>query len=244
MFDSGNGSIGDAVDRLSHAQDRQSFASALSSLRLCMKNLGMDSKSLIELEKRAYYLPNEYSDKDTKEKMDAAKKRAIEYMEQIMNYDKKDNILFDVLDNFYLFLENLLERKPHKSGGIKEEYLANLKIKNEYDIQHLLYAYLKPLYPLARAEVSEDTGYSTVRTDIFLDAEHVIEVKCTRATMKPKKLIEEIEADMIHYSAKNIYFFIYDKEKIIDNPLVFKENYETKVIEKKIQIIIHQSKIL
>ena len=102
MFNSGNESIGDAVDRLSHAQDRQSFASALSSLRLCMKNLGMDSKSLIELEKRAYYLPNEYSDKDTKEKMDAAKKRAIEYMEQIMNYDKKDNILFDVLDNFYL----------------------------------------------------------------------------------------------------------------------------------------------
>lgn len=31
--------------------------------------------------------------------------------------------------------------------------------------------------------------------------------------MKEKKLIEEIEADIVHYSARNLYFFIYDKEK-------------------------------
>lgn len=97
---------------------------------------------------------------------------------------------------------------------------------------------------MARAEVSEDTGYGTVRTDILLDLNNVIEVKCTRRGMALKKLIEEIEADMVHYSAKNIYFFIYDKEKIVDNPFNFKMTYEGKMKDKQIHIIIHQPKIL
>jgi len=108
----------------------------------------------------------------------------------------------------------------------------------------LLYAYIKPLYPLARAEVNEDTGYGTVRADIFLDSNHVIEVKYTRKTMNIKKLTEEIEADMVHYSAGHIYFFIYDKEKLVQNPYVFKETYENKMAEKNIYIILHQPKIL
>lgn len=45
--------------------------------------------------------------------------------------------------------------------------------------------------------------------------------------MKEKKLIEEIEADIVHYSARNLYFFIYDKEKLIANPQVFKSNYQS-----------------
>ena len=61
---------------------------------------------------------------------------------------------------------------------------------------------------MARPEVSEDTGYGTVRTDIQLDPGNIIEVKCTRKGMALKKLVEEIEADMVHYSAGSIYFFI------------------------------------
>lgn len=150
----------------------------------------------------------------------------------------------DVLENFYLFLENLFERRLHKKGGIQKEQLEGLRIKNEYDVQHLLYAYLKPLYPMTRAEVNEDTGYGTVRSDILLDSKNTIEVKCTRKGMVLKKLVEEIEADMVHYSAKNIYFFIYDKEKLIDNPCNFKSSYEEKMKDKHIYIIIHQPKIL
>ena len=137
-----------------------------------------------------------------------------------------------------------MERETHKKGGIQKNQLECLKIRNEYDVQHLLYAYLKPLYPMARLEVYEDTGYSTVRTDILLDSDNTIEVKCTRKGMALKKLVEEIEADMVHYSAKSICFFIYDKEKIIDNPYNFKETYEEKVKDKQIHIIIHQPKIL
>ena len=238
------GSMRYVVERLEEAQDEQAFQAAISILMDHMKKIGMDSKYLLNVEKRAYYLPNEYSDKDTKEKMLEAKKRVIEYMNEIMNVNENGRLLLDVLGNFYLFLENLFERRLHKKGGIQKEQLEGLRIKNEYDVQHLLYAYLKPLYPMARAEVNEDTGYGTVRSDILLDSKNTIEVKCTRKGMVLKKLVEEIEADMVHYSAKNIYFFIYDKEKLIDNPCNFKSIYEEKMKDKHIYIIIHQPKIL
>ena len=216
----------------------------LPGLRTFLKTLDIDSQSLMELEQQAYYVINEYSDKETKDNLDSARNRVIAYLEQIMTGSPADDRLLTILENYYLFLEALLERPPHRRGGIKKEHLSGLKIQNEYDVQHLLYAYLKPIYPLARAEVSEDTGYGTVRTDIFLDSQHVIEVKCTRGSMPQKKLIEELEADMVHYHAEHIYFFIYDKEKIIENPQLFRKIYETKVKGKRIHIVIHQPKIL
>ena len=237
-------SMRNAIIELKAVKNSNDFESILYSLRDFIKSLDMDPKCLMELEQRAYYPINEYSDKETRNNLDAATKRVIEYLEEIMSGSPADDQLLTVLDNYYLFLESLLERPPHKRGGIQKEQLSALKIQNEYDVQHLLYAYLKPLYPLARAEVSEDTGYGTVRTDIFLDSEHVIEIKCTRNSMKLKKLTEEIEADMVHYSAEHIYFFIYDKEKIIENPQLFRNTYENKVKGKQIHIVIHQPKIL
>lgn len=237
-------SIQDAITRLKNIKDGQEFSLLLPGLRTFLKTLDIDSQSLMELEQRAYYVINEYSDKETRDNLDSARNRVIAYLEQIMTGSPADDRLLTILENYYLFLEALLERPPHRRGGIKKEHLSGLKIQNEYDVQHLLYAYLKPIYPLARAEVSEDTGYGTVRTDIFLDSQHVIEVKCTRGSMPQKKLIEELEADMVHYHAEHIYFFIYDKEKIIENPQLFRKIYETKVKGKRIHIVIHQPKIL
>ncbi len=237
-------SIQDAITRLKNVKDGQEFSLLLPDLRIFLKTLDIDSQSLMELEQRAYYVINEYSDKETRDNLDSARNRVIAYLEQIMTGSPADDRLLTILDNYYLFLEALLERPPHRRGGIQKEQLSGLKIQNEYDVQHLLYAYLKPIYPLARAEVSEDTGYGTVRTDIFLDSQHVIEVKCTRGSMPHKKLIEEMEADMVHYHAEHIYFFIYDKEKIIENPQLFRKIYENKVKGKQIYIVIHQPIIL
>ena len=237
-------SIPNAVTRLKNVKDGQEFSTLLTGLRTFLKTLDGSPQCLMELEQRAYYVINEYSDKETRDNLDAARKRVIEYLEEIMTACPADGRLLTVLENYYLFLESLLERPPHQRSGIQKEHLSGLKIQNEYDVQHLLYAYLKPLYPLARAEVSEDTGYNTVRTDIFLDSDHVIEVKCTRRSMPQKKLIEEMEADMVHYRAEHIYFFIYDKEKVIENPQLFRNIYENKVKGKHIHIVIHQPKIL
>ena len=62
--------------------------------------------------------------------------------------------------------------------------------------------------------------------------------------LKGKERIEELEADMVHYHAEHIYFVIDDKEKIIENPQLFRKIYETKVKGKRIHIVIHQPKIL
>ena len=236
--------IQEAIERIQECSSPETFDDMKRQLEAYMKKIGMGAECISELEKRAFYYVNEYSEKDTSQSIKAAKERVIQYIyEKMAKKPGEDNLLF-VLENYYYFLESLLEREPDKRSGIQKNHLDAIRIKNEYDVQFLLYAYLKPLYPDARLEVSEDTGYSTVRTDIYIEPDKVIEIKCSRGNMKVKKLIEEIEADIIHYSVPNMYFFIYDKEKIIESPIVLKKHLEKKAKEKQVRIIIHQPKRL
>ena len=170
VFANGELAIQYAAEQIQRAEDAISFKHAIYDLKKCLIELGADSENLMQIEKRTYYLPNSYSEKDTKDKIEQAKKRVLEYISEMMNISLEDKRLLSILENFYLFIEGLLEREPHKKSGIQKEQLETLKIRNEYDIQHLLFAYIRPLYPMARAEVSEDTGYNTVRVDIALDA--------------------------------------------------------------------------
>lgn len=159
-------------------------------------------------------------------------------------YTLKNNILSCVLNNFYEYLETLRERRLHGKASLSKLKLENIVIDNEYDIQFLLFAYLKPLFPKERLEVSEDTGYGTVRTDILIDKDTCIEVKCSRLSMNEKTLESQIKEDMVHYKQKNIFFFIYDKDKIVRNPPAFKECYEEMMVGKNIYVVIHQPKKL
>ena len=236
--------IQEAIERIQECSSPEAFDDTKCRLEAYMKKTGMGAECISELEKRAFYYVNEYSEKDTSRSIKEAKERVIQYIYEKMAKKPGENNLLSVLENYYYFLESLLEREPDKRGGIQKNHLDAIRIRNEYDVQFLLYAYLKPLYPEARLEVSEDTGYSTVRTDIYIEPDKVIEIKCSRENMKVKKLIEEIEADIIHYSVSNIYFFIYDKEKIIENPTVLKNHLEKKAKEKQVRIIIHQPRRL
>lgn len=182
----GPGSIQQVMKRLSAAEKEEEFQNAVHSLKSYLKDIAVDSECLMELERRAYYLPNSYSEKDTNEKIEQAKKRIQDYVGELMDTSIEDRQLLNILENFYLFLESLMELELHKKCGIQKEQLETLKIKNEYDVQHLLFAYLRPLYPMARTEVLEDTGYHTVRVDIALNINNVIEVKCTRKGMMQK----------------------------------------------------------
>ena len=124
------------------------------------------------------------------------------------------SLIEDVLENFYMFLEALKERNPHKNAGIKKEILDKINIENEYDIQFLLYAYLRPLYKGIRQEVSQDTGNETVRADLLIGENVCIEVKYSRKKMTEKKLSEEIKADMVHYNQHDIFFLFTIKTKL------------------------------
>ena len=108
-------SMQDAIERIQNASDGNAFKTAIGAVRAYMKDLGMDLPSLMELERRAYYLSNEYSQKDTREKIEDAKNRVIEYLLEMMDRCTGEKLLIQVLENFYLFLENLFEREPQST---------------------------------------------------------------------------------------------------------------------------------
>lgn len=167
-------------------------------------------------------------------------KKCINLLQNCTEKTLDNEMLLQILKHFDLFLNGFFRGTPHGKSTIDTDKLKTFHICNEYDLQYILYCYLKPIYPLSRTEVPENTGYETVRTDIYIDEQTVIETKCSRASMSEKKLIEEIEADITHYSASHIFFYIYDKEKIINNPELFIKTYENKIHEKDIHIVILQ----
>ncbi|MEG1133814.1 MAG: hypothetical protein RSD87_05565 [Cellulosilyticaceae bacterium] len=150
-----------------------------------------------------------------------------------------------ILENFYLHIKTMYKDELHGSGTIQRNSLDTVTIGNEYDVQRILYAILKPIFPSARLEKIDDTGYGGIRYDIVIEEfDVVIEVKCSRGSMKEKKLTEEIGADMSHYKAAHLFFFIYDKNGIIKNPEAFKAAYTKKMDGKEIETYIVQPVIL
>lgn len=94
-------------ERIQTANDYPTFQNALAALREYMKELGAGTQELLVLERIAYYPQNIYSDRETKENMEAAKHRVILYIEDMLCDNEKDGQILEILNNFYLFLENL-----------------------------------------------------------------------------------------------------------------------------------------
>ncbi len=235
-------SLSEAVKRFREVQDAKEFDAVFAATR----NYFGESRlyeAAKELEKVGFYQKNLYSDINTNENAKEAAQRVIQYIEHLVQPSERIDNLQRILDNFDLFLECLMQHKPNAKASITDT-IGKLSIENEYDLQHILYAFLKPIYSTERAEVNEDMGCGTVRADICIDQNIVIETKCTRKSMAEQKLREEISADITNYDAQNIYFYIYDKEKIIGNPQAFKQAYEAITKEKNIYVTIHQPKIL
>lgn len=197
-----------------------------------------------EIAQKQKYMKNKFSDEVNKEKMLEAKEKVLECLKNFLNKERDENdstALITYLNNFPAFIEALSEKELDKRATLSSDLLGKIKIENEYDLQHLLYAVLKPLYPDIRNEVTEDSGVGMVRSDLKVPQLHcVVETKCTREKMTLKKLTEEIEADIVHYSEKNIIFFIYDKWKIIKDRLNYEKYFNRTFDGKEIKIIIHQ----
>lgn len=95
---------------------------------------------------------------------------------------------------------------------------------NEYDVQDLLHALLRPWVVDVRAEeyTPSYAGKST-RMDFFLPAHDlVIETKCVRDRAHAKAVGDELVIDIAHYAAhpgcKKLWCVIYDPEHCITNP--------------------------
>lgn len=220
------------------------------------KNIFISKEILDKLEINMIYQENIYSKERTKKSINQTNDKVIKYLDRVLIELKHDNndiltenivicILKKIMINFYKHIEVMYEEPVHGKAGITNDMLSKIKILNEYDVQRILYSLIKPIFPSARVEVSNDTGFSTIRYDIFIeDYSTVIEVKCSRTSMTEKKLTEEIGSDIFHYKYNNIFFFVYDKEKIIKNIDAFSSTYNGKFGNKNINTIIIQPILL
>lgn len=99
-----------------------------------------------------------------------------------------------------------------------------LRIKDEYDVQDLLYPLLSMYFPDIRdEEPSPSHAGAGSRLDFLLKGEKtVIEVKKTREDLSNKKLGEQLLIDIARYrehpDCETLLFFIYDPTHELKNP--------------------------
>ncbi len=109
-----------------------------------------------------------------------------------------------------------------------------LRIKDEYDVQDLLYALLKLYFDDVRPEEwTPSYAGGSSRTDFYIpEIKTFIEVKKTRSGLKDKELrdqlIIDIEQYQVHPGCDKIYCFVYDPDTILRNPSGIKKDFEEK----------------
>lgn len=235
------------VDELKPMESVEEYEAYIHRLLQMLLQEKFDSEIIQNVRNKGRFMANEFSDKTTRENMLRAKDNLIFYLESVLSGNQGDfsefgdSVLEKYLRNFYLFLEAFKEVTPDKRASLTIDDLQKIKIANEYDLQHLLYAALRPFYEDIRKEVTEDSGVGAIRSDIKIPSLNaVIEAKCSRKSMNLKKLTEEIEADIVHYQVDSIYFYIYDKEKIIKDRYAFETHFNSAFDGKKVRLIILQ----
>lgn len=247
--------IKEQIELLKKSHDANEIKNIFKQINVNIRAVLDSNEVLSKIKSKEVYVENEYSKIKTKDSIIKAKEKVTEYLEEILDEISNVSNIFNneipqevaiiiikkILNNFYTHIETMYEQPTHRKAGITKEKLESIKIVNEYDVQRILYSLIKPIFPETRVEVSNDTGFSTIRYDIFLERYSiVIEVKCTRKSMTERSLTEELGSDIYHYKYSNIFFFIYDKEKIIKNKVAFENTYNKSFDEKNINTIIIQ----
>ena len=91
----------EAIEKIQNCNDQKSFDGMKLQLQDYMKRIGMGADCLLELEKRAFYYINEYSEKGTSQNIGEAKKRVIEYIYEMMAETSKEDQLLFILENYW-----------------------------------------------------------------------------------------------------------------------------------------------
>lgn len=235
------------IDKLEEIRTVEAYEALVDELYLLLQQEKYKKDIIQNVKSKQKYIVNRFSEESTRENMLKAKDNLLIYLNSILEENGEESSPYiqqeieKYLNNFYFFLEAFKEAKLDKRASLTSEELQKIQIKNEYDLQHLLYAVIKPLCVDARREVADDSGIGTVRSDICIPSlKTIIETKCTGRSTNLKKLTEELEADIVHYKADYIYFYIYDKEKIIKDRHNFELNFSRKFDEKNVRTIILQ----
>lgn len=141
--------------------------------------------------------------------------------------------LQDLFLKFHAVVKQLRQRQRDRDP---------FQVKDEYDVQDLLYSLLQIHFEDIRPEEYCPSYAGTKpRIDFFLKREQIaIEAKMTRKKHGRKKIREELILDKEYYSKKKdvkiLYCIVYDPEELIANPRGFEDdlyensgNFEAKV---------------
>lgn len=129
---------------------------------------------------------------------------------------------------------------------LRHETRTPFHIKDEYDVQDLLFALLHIYFDdIRREEYTSSQGGSSSRIDFLLKNEKiVVETKMPRAGLTNKKLADELSVDMIRYQAhpdcKTLICFVYDPKNIIQNPIGFEKDLSRKQGNLEVYVIVVQ----
>lgn len=212
------------------------------------------SREAVNMERYAVISENRFSKRATEENLQRTIGEVVRCLKNIPFSENNEltqkqavTLTKRMLEQFPAYCRNLYQKSPHGkcSDSFKTQF-RHLKIENEYDLQHMIYPVFRAVFSDVRIEETEDSGHHTVRKDIVIDSQDIaIELKYTRRTMTERVLSEEVAADMVHYSNRYLFFYIYDPANIIQNAESFQKTYEEKNVEgKTVFVIIQQEKVL
>lgn len=149
--------------------------------------------------------------------------------------DKTISLIETICNRFHIVARQL---------NVRHNNRPTLSIKDEYDVQDLLYALLALHFDDIRPEdvVPKHAGKST-RVDFLLKKEQiVIEVKKTRLGLESKEVGDQLILDIRRYQShpdcKKLVCFVYDPEQLIDNPYELENDLTGKHNNLNVQVIV------
>lgn len=158
---------GRAIRNLSVKVDIQSAYHAwCRNVRSFLKENSINEQLQNEAAVKMHYTDNEYSESDTLHSLKRALTDTLDFLEEnsgypgsVRNNSTELELITKILNNFYLYYQTMYKSPVHKKCSLTQEKLDSIQIGNEYDLQRMLYAILRPLFPSIRQEVNSDNGY-------------------------------------------------------------------------------------
>jgi hypothetical protein len=176
-------------------------------------------------------LPQDHSLKNNMDHLDQV---MITYQQPVMP-EKVEALLERLVKGLHRAMHPLTHRR--KGSQV-------LSFNNEYDVQDLLHALLRPwIQDIRPEEFTPSYAGSSTRMDFLLPAHKlVLETKIVRDRNHAKKIGDELIIDIEHYrrhlDCKNLWCVIYDPNKFITNSGGLKSDLEGKRASKDGELIV------
>ncbi|HHY8047670.1 TPA: transposase [Escherichia coli] len=165
----------------------------------------------------------------------------MDYPETIITYQQP--VMPEKVENLLERLVKGLQRAMHPLTH-RRKGSQSLSFSNEYDVQDLLHALLRPwVQDIRPEEFTPSYAGSSTRMDFLLPAHKlVLETKIVRDRSHAKKIGDELIIDIEHYrrhsDCKNLWCVIYDPNQLITNSEGLKSDLEGKRVSKDGELIV------